>query len=152
MKMGAILRGEGGVVCIFLLGRGPIFLWLRHPFPEGLCPHRGLHLHARNAFRLNAPSQLVIGYHWFAFLNQVLWTWITSLFNEKLTISQKLKNRTKKLKKPFQNIAYLLGRYKKKNFMGISRWSKIDHISKIKNCKNRKINFSFVSSNCASFI
>ena len=34
-------------------------------------PHRGLHLQAPDAFGLNPPSQLVLGYHWLVFLNQV---------------------------------------------------------------------------------
>ena len=34
-----------------------------------LCPHRGHRTQAPDAFRLNPPSQLVIEYHWLAFLN-----------------------------------------------------------------------------------
>ena len=30
-----------------------------------------LHLQVRDAFGLNPPSQLIIGYHWVVFLNQV---------------------------------------------------------------------------------
>ena len=33
--------------------------------------HRGLRTQAPDAFELNRPGQLVIGYHWLAFLNQV---------------------------------------------------------------------------------
>ena len=31
----------------------------------------GLRTQAPDTFRLNPPSQLIIGYHWLAFLNQV---------------------------------------------------------------------------------
>ena len=44
------------------------------PIHGGFAPHtshRGLHHQASNAFELNPPSQLVIGHHWLAFLNQV---------------------------------------------------------------------------------
>ena len=34
-------------------------------------PHRALRPQAQDAFGLNLPSQLVTGYHWLAFLNQV---------------------------------------------------------------------------------
>ena len=34
--------------------------------------HRGFRPQVPAAFRLNPPSQLVLGYHWLAFLNQVL--------------------------------------------------------------------------------
>ena len=34
-------------------------------------PHRGLRPQALKAFGLNPHSQLVIGYHWLAFLHQV---------------------------------------------------------------------------------
>ena len=47
----------------FLLGR------LRLPKPPVFV--RELRPQAPNAFGLNRPSQLILGYHWLAFLNQV---------------------------------------------------------------------------------
>ena len=46
---------------------------LHPPNPQFLTPpmHRGLWPRALDAFRLNLSSQLVLGYYWLAFLNQV---------------------------------------------------------------------------------
>ena len=40
-------------------------------FMESFTPHWCLRPQAPDAFRLNPPSQLVIGYRWLGFLNQV---------------------------------------------------------------------------------
>ena len=54
-----------------------LILWLRgsaslNPrFTEGFAPHRVLRSQVLYRFGLNPPSQLIIGYHWLAFLDQV---------------------------------------------------------------------------------
>ena len=45
---------------------------VRPPVLSAPHPHRRLHPPALDAFELNLPSQLVIRYHWFAFLIEVL--------------------------------------------------------------------------------
>ena len=76
--------------------RNPLF------FVGGLAPyasHRGLRPQSPDAFGLNPPSQLDLGYHWLAFLNQVrrnLFQVPSSLLNTKSTISKKLKITQKK--------------------------------------------------------
>ena len=72
---------------------------------EGLCPpkppvRRRLHPQAPDCFGLNPSSQLVIGYHWFSFLNQVrkesqtqsLILNLLRILSTNLTISQKNSN------------------------------------------------------------
>ena len=44
-----------------------VFVWGFIPH----IPHWGLRPQAPDAFGLNPPTQLVLGYHWLAFLNQV---------------------------------------------------------------------------------
>ena len=55
----------------------------------------GLHVQTPDAFGLNPPSQLVIGYDWLAFLNQVRKNLQVPnslrMLSTKSTISQKLK-------------------------------------------------------------
>ena len=68
-------RKMGKHFCFVLGGRGggglrppnPRFVW---GFTLHI-PHWGLRFQASNNFGLNPTSQLVIGYHWLAFLNQV---------------------------------------------------------------------------------
>ena len=74
-------------------------------------------------FWIETHNQLVIGYHWLAFLNQVRKNLIKvpsslEMLNTKTTISKKLKieqKRTHELEH-FQNITYLLGLGKKLKF------------------------------------
>ena len=85
-------------------------------FVGGFTPHiphlrRRLNPQAPDNFGLNPSGQLVIGYHWLAFLNQIHHPSSLRMLNTKSTISQKLKiaqKKTKQLKNSFQNIAYLL--------------------------------------------
>ena len=78
---------------------------------------RPLHPLASDYFGVNPPSQLVIGYHWLAFLNQVRKNVLvpdqfTTNVEYKIDHILKTKNRNKKtheLKNPFQSIAHLLG-------------------------------------------
>ena len=53
----------------------------------------GLHPLGPDAFEFNSPSQLVIGYHWLAFLDQVrkIFANFLRIWSTKLTISKKLK-------------------------------------------------------------
>ena len=44
---------------------------LEGPAPLNRTVHRGLCPHTLGAFGLNLPSQVVIGYHWLEFLNQI---------------------------------------------------------------------------------
>ena len=82
---------------------------------SGLLPHPGLHRQAPNTFGLNPSSHLTLGYHWLAFLNQVLR--FKSLLSPQFTVKYKIddtsktnKNWERKTHEPenlFQSIAHL---------------------------------------------
>ena len=76
----------------------------------------GLRPQAPAVFGLNPPSQVVIRYHWLAFLNQVrknrqfpssLLTTVDYKIDH-ISKTNKNYNRTHELENPFQNIAHLL--------------------------------------------
>ena len=80
-------------------------------------PNRGSTPQSTDAFRLNRPSQLVLGvYPWLAFLNQVHRPSSLRMLNTKSTISQKLNIAQKKfinLKISFKKYLVILDQKKK---------------------------------------
>ena len=69
-------------ICFMLEGLRPIKPLV---FVGGLAPytpHWRLHTEAPDTFGLNTPSQLVLGYHWLALLNQVLKNILSSQFTD----------------------------------------------------------------------
>ena len=103
---------------------------------------------APRCFGLNPPSQLVIWYHWLAFLKQVRNN-LPILSSSQFTTNVEHKiDHISKTK--YRKIVKFSAKSVDIFFQTILRTLN-DYISKTENRKNRKIDFSFVSEHCAKF-